>query len=69
MIYATRYFNQILNALTSKAFYGTFVKLPDEGSCTPIEIFQNPKPFLKDTEGAFDGSQIEANPPSLDRAQ
>jgi hypothetical protein len=71
MIFGTRYFNRILNALTSKAFYGTFVKLPDEHSPTPMEISQNPKlyPFLKDTKGAFDGSHIDANPPTLDRAR
>ena len=71
MIYAFRYFNRILNALTSKAFYRTFVRLPDEHSPTPIEISQNPKvyPFLKDTEGSMDCSHIEANPPSLDRGR
>jgi len=61
-----RCFNQILNAVTSPAFYVTYVKLPTQS--TPLEsyIADNPKfyPLFKGALGALDGTHISAHPPS-----
>ena len=59
-----------MTALTSPGFYNAYVKLPDAETPCPLEIETNPKlyPFLKDTVGSFDCTQVEVNPPSEDRA-
>ncbi|KIJ56242.1 hypothetical protein M422DRAFT_150220, partial [Sphaerobolus stellatus SS14] len=61
----SRVFNRIVNALTSKAFYGAHIKLPDP-NIVPLEIESNPKlyPFLNDCLGAVDGTHITVCPPA-----
>jgi len=65
-----RYFKKILNAITSPAFYNSYVNLPTHS--TPLEsyISDNPKfyPFFKGALGALDGTHISAHPPASDRA-
>jgi len=62
-----RCFNQILNAVTSPAFYKTYVKIPTQS--TPLAPY-NPKllPFFKGAIGALDGTHISAHPPSSDQS-
>src|SRR5882672_12615044 len=66
-----RCFKQILNAVTSPAFYNSYVKLPTDS--TPLEsyISDNSKfyPFFKGALGALDGTHISARPPASDQAR
>lgn len=66
-----RYFHRILNMLTSKAVYTSYVRLPAESSPTPHEIERDSKlyPFFKDCLGALDGTHIYASVPTADKAR
>src|SRR5882724_8206331 len=61
-----RCFKKILNAVTSPAFYNSYVTIPTHS--TPLEsyIADNPKlyPFFKGALGARDGIHISASPPA-----
>src|SRR5882724_4680166 len=65
-----RCFRKILDAVTSPAFYNSYVTIPTHS--TPLEsyIADNPKfyPFFKGALGALDGTHISARPPSSIRA-
>src|SRR5882724_5597370 len=65
-----RCFNKILDAVTSPAFYKTYVKLPTQSTPLAPYIVNNPKlfPFFKGALGALDGTHISACPPSSDRS-
>src|SRR5882724_2252254 len=65
-----RCFNQILDAVTSPAFYKTYVKLPTQSTPLAPYIANNPKllPFFKGALGALDGTHISAHPPSSDQS-
>src|SRR5882724_4136731 len=66
-----RCFKKILNAVTSPAFYNSYVTIPTHS--TPLEsyIADNIKfyPFFKGALGALDGTHISACPPASDRAR
>src|SRR5882724_4183823 len=66
-----RCFRKILDAVTSPAFYNSYVTIPTHS--TPLEsyIADNPKfyPFFKGALGALDGTHISARPPASDRAR
>ncbi|KAF8591197.1 hypothetical protein K439DRAFT_1269944, partial [Ramaria rubella] len=59
-------FNRILNAVTSLAFYNTFIQLPKASQLVEPYIANNPKfyPFFKDALGALDGTHISTCPPA-----
>src|SRR5882724_4625328 len=63
-----RCFNQILDAVTSPAFYKTYVKLPNQSTPLAPYIADNPKlfPFFKGALGALNGTHISACPHSSD---
>src|SRR5882724_352097 len=65
-----RCFKKILEAVTSPAFYNSYVTIPTQS--TPLEsyIADNPKfyPFFKGALGAQDGTHISARPPASDQA-
>ena len=61
----TRFFNLILNSVTSPAFYNIYIKLPTQSTPLNPYISENPKfyPFFKGALGALDGTHICARPP------
>ncbi|KIJ30154.1 hypothetical protein M422DRAFT_140800, partial [Sphaerobolus stellatus SS14] len=67
----SRYFHAVHQALTSKTFYQTYVRLPDVNTHTPMEIALSPKlsPFFDECLGAFDGCHIDCSPPAEARAR
>ncbi|KAF8584009.1 hypothetical protein K439DRAFT_1297600, partial [Ramaria rubella] len=64
-------FHRVLSAVTSPAFYTTYVSLPDINSPMEKYIMENSKFFLffKDAIGAMDSTHILARPPTEDRAR
>ncbi|KAI5821810.1 hypothetical protein K523DRAFT_194999, partial [Schizophyllum commune Tattone D] len=53
-------------ALASDPFYSAYVQLPSADNPVPEYISGKPGklwPYLKDTLGAMDGTQINCNPP------
>src|SRR5882672_4632600 len=66
-----RCFNQILNAVTSPAFYKTCMKLPTQSTPLDPYITNNPKlfPFFKCALSALDATHISACPPSSDQSR
>ena len=59
-----RYFQRILDAVSSAPFYTKWVKLPAVDDPIPPHILENPRwfPFFKDAIGAMDGTHINCNP-------
>jgi len=57
-----RVVHRILNLLTSKTFYNTYVQLPTADTPLASEIKDDPKlyPFFKDCQGSIDGTHLDA---------
>ncbi|KAF8589953.1 hypothetical protein K439DRAFT_1330968 [Ramaria rubella] len=57
-------FNRIVDAITSPAFYNTFIRLLEASQRVEQYIADNPKfyPFFKDALGALDGTHISTRP-------
>ncbi|KAJ8522016.1 hypothetical protein ONZ45_g1366 [Pleurotus djamor] len=65
----SKYFRQVLLAVSSPPFYTKYVYLPSADSTVPIPIYENPKwyPFFDGAIGAMDGSHFAACPSAADR--
>ena len=65
-----RCFKTILNAITSPAFYNSYVNLPTQMTPMDSYIADNPKfyPFFQGALRALDGTHISAHPPASDQA-
>lgn len=65
----SRYFREILKALSSHPFYSAYVHLPDKDAHTPPEIESNPKlfPYFENVRGALDGVHISCCPSLAER--
>ena len=66
-----RCFNSILMAVTSQAFYKTYIQLPNLDTPLNTYIADNPEffPFFEGALGALDGTHISARPPAQDHVR
>lgn len=66
---SSRYYREVLDALSSFPFYNTYVHLPPRDAPVPGHLYNNPKfyPYLKDVLGAIDGTHIRCTPSAADR--
>ena len=67
---SNRYFQEVLNSVSSGSFYSKFVKLPNTADTTPKLIATNPKflPFFDNALGAIDGTHINCCPSEEEHA-
>ncbi|KJA13257.1 hypothetical protein HYPSUDRAFT_122442, partial [Hypholoma sublateritium FD-334 SS-4] len=65
----SKYFQKILNAVSTGSFYNKHVQLPRVGDPTPEYIRGSSKfyPFFQDAIGAMDGTHINCCPSAADR--
>ncbi|KJA21135.1 hypothetical protein HYPSUDRAFT_120827, partial [Hypholoma sublateritium FD-334 SS-4] len=65
----SKYFQKVLQVVSSGQFYNTFVKLPDLQTPLSKYISGNPKlyPFLQHVLGALDGTHIHCFASAADR--
>jgi hypothetical protein len=61
--------NQVVRAITSPAFYQSYISLPPPNVPFEIEMSQKFFPYFKDAIGAIDGTHINATPPVKERAR
>ncbi|KAJ7107220.1 hypothetical protein C8R43DRAFT_816830, partial [Mycena crocata] len=66
----SKYFQRILNAVSSPPFYTKWVKLPALDNPIPSHILGNSKwfPFFQDAIGVMDGTHINCCPSATERA-
>ncbi|KIJ51807.1 hypothetical protein M422DRAFT_118590, partial [Sphaerobolus stellatus SS14] len=66
----SKYFHQVLIALTCPEVYNTYIKFPDPTAPVSNVIKESKKffPFLKYALGAIDGSDLLVLPPANQRA-
>ncbi|KAI0740593.1 hypothetical protein C8Q76DRAFT_588383, partial [Earliella scabrosa] len=65
----SRYYREILGALSSFPFYDTYVHLPPRDVPVPDYIQSNPKffPYFEGALGAIDGTHIRCTPSAVER--
>ncbi|THU77109.1 hypothetical protein K435DRAFT_581584, partial [Dendrothele bispora CBS 962.96] len=63
----SKYFHEILFAVSSPSFYNQYVQLPSENDLPPEYLQTGKLQFLSGALGAVDGTHIACSPPASEQ--